>query len=362
MPITCDIGRAERDDALARFRRGALRALVSARVLNEGLDVPDADVAVVVGGALGEREHVQRVGRLLRPGDGKRALVLRARLPADERGRTVAKEAREPCSPRCSSRVASKATGSCPTSSGNTTTRGYAPSSRSANDTWGGRSGSWPNGCASRCRWRARRESGGSRSTCSSSSRGPSAALDLSGSFALFRRTLVYGRALGEIVPLLAWCRRFRLRADCTLGERRATVELASGDPIFPAAEPRRYDSRLEERFAREFRKAAPDWDLVREPEAVRADGCLVFPDFALQHRLDPARRWLLEIAGFWTPEYVVRKLARYRAARLANLILCLDEARNCAEADLPPDARVIRFHRRVDPAAVLDVIERPPA
>jgi superfamily II DNA or RNA helicase len=75
MPLTCDIGRHERDDALERFRRGQIRTLVSARVLNEGLDVPDADVAVVVGGALGEREHVQRVGRLLRPGEGKRALV-----------------------------------------------------------------------------------------------------------------------------------------------------------------------------------------------------------------------------------------------------------------------------------------------
>ncbi|MGH7374444.1 MAG: DEAD/DEAH box helicase family protein [Candidatus Rokuibacteriota bacterium] len=75
MPLTCDIGRQERDEVLDRFRRGDLRALVSARVLNEGLDVPDADVAVVVGGALGEREHVQRVGRLLRPGEGKRAVV-----------------------------------------------------------------------------------------------------------------------------------------------------------------------------------------------------------------------------------------------------------------------------------------------
>lgn len=75
MPLTCDVGRRERDDVLARFRRGDLRALVSARVLNEGLDVPDADVAIVVGGALGEREHVQRVGRLLRPSAGKRAIV-----------------------------------------------------------------------------------------------------------------------------------------------------------------------------------------------------------------------------------------------------------------------------------------------
>jgi superfamily II DNA or RNA helicase len=75
MPLTCDISRQERDDVLERFRDGNLRALVSARVLNEGLDVPDADVAVVVGGALGEREHVQRVGRLLRPSEGKRAIA-----------------------------------------------------------------------------------------------------------------------------------------------------------------------------------------------------------------------------------------------------------------------------------------------
>jgi superfamily II DNA or RNA helicase len=75
MPVTCDISRTERDEVLERFRRGDLRTLVSARVLNEGLDVPDADVAVVVGGALGEREHVQRVGRLLRPTEGKRAVV-----------------------------------------------------------------------------------------------------------------------------------------------------------------------------------------------------------------------------------------------------------------------------------------------
>ena len=75
MPLTCDISRQERDEVLERFRCGDLRSLVSARVLNEGLDVPDADVAVIVGGALGEREHVQRVGRLLRPSEGKRAVV-----------------------------------------------------------------------------------------------------------------------------------------------------------------------------------------------------------------------------------------------------------------------------------------------
>ena len=75
MPLTCDIGRSERDVSLAAFRSGELRALVSAQVLNEGLDVPDADVAVIVAGRLGRREHVQRIGRLLRPSPGKRAVV-----------------------------------------------------------------------------------------------------------------------------------------------------------------------------------------------------------------------------------------------------------------------------------------------
>jgi superfamily II DNA or RNA helicase len=75
MPITCHIGRDERREVLDRFRRGDLRALVSARVLNEGVDIPDADVAVVLAGSMGEREHVQRVGRVLRPRENKRAIV-----------------------------------------------------------------------------------------------------------------------------------------------------------------------------------------------------------------------------------------------------------------------------------------------
>ncbi len=74
-PITCDIGKRERARALQRFRTGELRILVSARVLNEGTDVPAADVAIIVGGSQGSREYVQRVGRILRPSEGKKAIV-----------------------------------------------------------------------------------------------------------------------------------------------------------------------------------------------------------------------------------------------------------------------------------------------
>ncbi len=76
MPITSDIGRRERERAVAAFEAGHIRAMVSPRVLNEGLDVPAADVGIIVGGTLGAREHAQRVGRLLRKAKGKNAAVV----------------------------------------------------------------------------------------------------------------------------------------------------------------------------------------------------------------------------------------------------------------------------------------------
>lgn len=74
-PITHEIGKAERAAALARFREGTLSVLVSSQVLDEGIDVPDADIAIIVGGTASARRHVQRIGRVLRPRDGKRARV-----------------------------------------------------------------------------------------------------------------------------------------------------------------------------------------------------------------------------------------------------------------------------------------------
>ncbi|HSF02190.1 MAG TPA: DUF790 family protein [Solirubrobacterales bacterium] len=181
--------------------------------------------------------------------------------------------------------------------------------------------------------------------------------LEISGPLALFRHTTLYGRGLGALVPHLAWCQQFRLQAVCLVEDRLVDLQLRTGDPIFPAAAPRQYDSQLEERFARDFRRLAPDWDVLREPEPVAAGTRLVFPDFALQHRDNPSRRWLLEIVGFWTPDYVRRKLSLYQAARVANLILCIDEDRACADADLPEGAIVVRFRRRVDAAAVRRIL-----
>jgi len=182
--------------------------------------------------------------------------------------------------------------------------------------------------------------------------------LDLSGPFSLFRHTTMYGRALASILPLLPWCERFDLVARCMLRGRAATVRMRPGDPIAVGEPPRAYDSRLEERFARDFTRANLDWDLVREPEPIEAGEALVFPDFAVVHRRDVSRRFLLEIVGFWTPDYLREKLDHLRAVPHVPLVLCIDRGLNCSADDLPAHARIVWFQKRIEPCAVLAAIE----
>ena len=74
--ITHETGADERREILTRFREGTYSRVVTANVLDEGVDVPDANVAVLLSGSGSEREFTQRLGRVLRPkSDDGRALL-----------------------------------------------------------------------------------------------------------------------------------------------------------------------------------------------------------------------------------------------------------------------------------------------
>jgi superfamily II DNA or RNA helicase len=73
--ITHETRIRERSEILAGFKDGTTGAIATSKVLNEGVDIPDANVAIVVSGSASVREHVQRLGRILRARAGKRALL-----------------------------------------------------------------------------------------------------------------------------------------------------------------------------------------------------------------------------------------------------------------------------------------------
>lgn len=81
-PYTSALSNGDRSDLLARFKDGRVSALVAPRVLDEGVDVPEADVGIIVASSKTRRQMIQRMGRVIRPkADGRPAtfVVLYAR-------------------------------------------------------------------------------------------------------------------------------------------------------------------------------------------------------------------------------------------------------------------------------------------
>ena len=178
--------------------------------------------------------------------------------------------------------------------------------------------------------------------------------LDISGPFSLFRHTLLYGRALGDLLRFLAGCPRFGLRASCVLRGQTADLTLSRRDPIFPDEAPGSLESKLEARFAKDLRKVAPDWELWPEPEAIPVGGTLLFPDFQLRHRSDPSRAIGVEILGYWTPDFVACKVALLDESGHRDIVVCVDTALATGKGDPPPSPRVVMFHNRIPPLAVI--------
>jgi len=73
--ITYRTAGKERSETLDRFRSGVYRAVVTSKVLDEGIDVPDADVGIILSGTGSERAFIQRLGRILRKKEGKEAVL-----------------------------------------------------------------------------------------------------------------------------------------------------------------------------------------------------------------------------------------------------------------------------------------------
>ncbi|MGA9141799.1 MAG: DUF790 family protein [Methanocella sp.] len=117
---------------------------------------------------------------------------------------------------------------------------------------------------------------------------------------------------------------------------------------------PEQFDSSLEESFYGAFAGLKTGWTISREPEPLIAGKWLYIPDFLLEK---DGMRVYMEIAGFWTPEYLRRKVAKLKEIKDRELIVLADEKTSCeAFRDVPG---VIFYDRKVPLKAVLERLER---
>lgn len=86
---------AERKEFLDFFRQGKYPVLVTSKVLNEGVDVPQASVGIIVSGSGSVREHVQRLGRILRHAPDKEQAMLYELVSANTSEEAISDRRRE---------------------------------------------------------------------------------------------------------------------------------------------------------------------------------------------------------------------------------------------------------------------------
>jgi predicted nuclease of restriction endonuclease-like RecB superfamily len=181
------------------------------------------------------------------------------------------------------------------------------------------------------------------------------------GPTSLLRRTHAYGVDFARFLAALVQARDWRMRADIALRKdwRPVTFALSEADGLssrVPA--PRLFDSRLEETFARKFGAEREGWRLRREAVVLEAGGTHVVPDFLFTHA--DGTEVALEIAGYWTPEYLADKLARLARVRAPNLIVAVPKGRGLGEGGLPAGALVFSHGIRLgDLLARLEAFRR---
>jgi hypothetical protein len=187
--------------------------------------------------------------------------------------------------------------------------------------------------------------------------------LVLTGPDALFRRTRRYGTAFARVLRAVAEAPEWSLVATIDDRGRERTLRLDQDDVVVPGVDPVAepgYDSGVEADFAARFRSLDLDWDLVREPEPLDAGDRLMIPDFAFDYRPagadEPRARVFFEVMGFWTPEYV-RKKVRQVAAVDETLVVAVDESLGAGEDVAAAGGRTITYRDRVRVKDVVDVL-----
>ena len=180
--------------------------------------------------------------------------------------------------------------------------------------------------------------------------------------------TLRYGRQFAAFLPALLLCEQWYMQAQVLPPQSQRsliykldhTCELRTH---FKGSGP--FDSRLEADFASAFATKMGEkrghWMLARESDVLLLGDTVMIPDFVLTDDRDEQRKVLVEIVGFWHPDYLRRKVEKVRAAQCSHMLLLVSDYLNLTNQDFDGSlSEVLFFHEKPvlkDVLAAVDAI-----
>ena len=181
----------------------------------------------------------------------------------------------------------------------------------------------------------------------------------VTGPDALFTRSRRYGTRFARLLRTVAATDEWRLEATIDDRGTERTLTLEDGDVTVPGTEPvaePTFDSGVESDFYGRFSALDLGWDLTREPEPLAAGEHVVIPDFAFDYAHADFRVFF-EIMGFWTPEYVAKKLSRFSDLEDVAFLVAYDESLGVDEAIEAEGHRAIPYSGTVRVKDVRDAL-----
>lgn len=189
--------------------------------------------------------------------------------------------------------------------------------------------------------------------------------IKIDGPTSLFQTSTRYGLAIAKLIPALLHVTKWSLAATLQMrdfnSDRPKPGRFALNSDCglvthYPQGKP--YDSMLEASFASRWNALKTEWVLEREVDLIPIPGSVMIPDFRLVH--PDGRTFLLEIIGYWRPEYLQKKFYQVQRSGCENLILAISQRLNLDKAGVDfkeTPAQIVWFKDKLIPKDVLNLI-----
>ncbi len=151
--------------------------------------------------------------------------------------------------------------------------------------------------------------------------------ITFSGPLSVLRETRRYGVNFARFLPALLACKGWEMTAVVrTPWKTQAKLAISDADRFTShLPPPEEFDSRVEESLAKKFGPKREGWELIREGDILHEHQTTFIPDFTFRH--DDGTEVLLEIVGFWTPEYLARRRETLHRFRHHRILIAVPEA-----------------------------------
>ncbi len=170
--------------------------------------------------------------------------------------------------------------------------------------------------------------------------------VDLTGPASVLRETRRYGVNMARFLPALICCRDWSMvvTAETRFARMKFQLKLTSEDGLQSHLPPdSEFDSSIEAEFYSKWgEEPRGGWSLHREAQILHAGQKTFVPDFVLQH--ESGRKVLMEIVGFWTPEYIEHRLETLKVFRDTPILLAIPELTADQFTTLETNAKIIRY------------------